>query len=202
MPPCLAGATAAHPPCKRVVPGSNPGRGSRSTASASRPSRTCSSTGRAAGLHPVGCRFDSCRAHCVTWSTATLVGVPATVQAVPQRGSEAEALPVMGLYVAETGNPKALTRQHGECSRGYARRRPAKGDALVLRRRSGSLRVVVPSSARSAGRRTARSPQSRFAGTITHFGLWRSLVARFVRDEEVAGSSPVSPTTRRSSRAA
>ena len=26
-------------------------------------------------------------------------------------------------------------------------------------------------------------------------GLWRSLVARFVRDEEVPGSSPGSPTT-------
>jgi hypothetical protein len=25
-------------------------------------------------------------------------------------------------------------------------------------------------------------------------GLWRSLVARFVRDEEAAGSNPVSPT--------
>ena len=27
------------------------------------------------------------------------------------------------------------------------------------------------------------------------FGVWRSLVARFVRDEEVAGSNPVTPTT-------
>jgi hypothetical protein len=26
-------------------------------------------------------------------------------------------------------------------------------------------------------------------------GVWRSLVARFVRDEEVAGSNPVTPTT-------
>ena len=26
------------------------------------------------------------------------------------------------------------------------------------------------------------------------FGVWRSLVARFVRDEEVAGSNPVTPT--------
>ena len=31
--------------------------------------------------------------------------------------------------------------------------------------------------------------------TLNHHGLWRSLVARLVRDEEVAGSSPVSPTT-------
>ena len=26
--------------------------------------------------------------------------------------------------------------------------------------------------------------------------MWRSLVARFVRDEEVAGSNPVTPTTK------
>jgi hypothetical protein len=29
-----------------------------------------------------------------------------------------------------------------------------------------------------------------------HIGLWRSLVARLVRDEEAAGSNPVSPTDR------
>src|SRR5690606_13440292 len=28
-------------------------------------------------------------------------------------------------------------------------------------------------------------------------GVWRSLVARFVRDEEVAGSNPVTPTSRK-----
>ena len=28
------------------------------------------------------------------------------------------------------------------------------------------------------------------------FGVWRSLVARLVRDEEVAGSNPVTPTIR------
>ena len=27
--------------------------------------------------------------------------------------------------------------------------------------------------------------------------MWRSLVARFVRDEEVAGSNPVTPTSER-----
>ena len=27
-------------------------------------------------------------------------------------------------------------------------------------------------------------------------GVWRSLVARFVRDEEVAGSNPVTPTNK------
>ena len=27
-------------------------------------------------------------------------------------------------------------------------------------------------------------------------GVWRSLVARFVRDEEVAGSNPVTPTVK------
>jgi hypothetical protein len=30
--------------------------------------------------------------------------------------------------------------------------------------------------------------------------VWRSLVARFVRDEEVAGSNPVTPTPLRSKR--
>ena len=29
------------------------------------------------------------------------------------------------------------------------------------------------------------------------FGVWRSLVARFVRDEEAAGSSPATPTGER-----
>ncbi len=29
------------------------------------------------------------------------------------------------------------------------------------------------------------------------YGVWRSLVARFVRDEEVAGSNPVTPTVER-----
>jgi hypothetical protein len=29
------------------------------------------------------------------------------------------------------------------------------------------------------------------------YGVWRSLVARFVRDEEVAGSNPVTPTAER-----
>ena len=30
-----------------------------------------------------------------------------------------------------------------------------------------------------------------------YVGVWRSLVACFVRDEEVAGSNPVTPTTKR-----
>ena len=33
------------------------------------------------------------------------------------------------------------------------------------------------------------------ANSLVRIGLWRSLVARLVRDEEVAGSSPASPTT-------
>jgi hypothetical protein len=28
-----------------------------------------------------------------------------------------------------------------------------------------------------------------------HLGVWRSLVARFVRDEEAVGSNPATPTT-------
>ena len=33
-----------------------------------------------------------------------------------------------------------------------------------------------------------------FAGTPANIGMWRSLVARVVRDDEVAGSNPVIPT--------
>ena len=31
----------------------------------------------------------------------------------------------------------------------------------------------------------------------TSFGVWRSLVARFVRDEEAVGSNPATPTSGR-----
>jgi hypothetical protein len=31
-------------------------------------------------------------------------------------------------------------------------------------------------------------------GRLLGTGVWRSLVARFVRDEEAAGSNPVTPT--------
>jgi hypothetical protein len=34
----------------------------------------------------------------------------------------------------------------------------------------------------------------RFAGVDEAIGVWRSLVARFVRDEEVVGSNPATPT--------
>src|SRR5215207_2387913 len=46
-------------------------------------------------------------------------------------------------------------------------------------------------SARADARRWARLSQARCS-----YGVWRSLVARFVRDEEVAGSNPVTPTSR------
>src|SRR5215218_2371452 len=46
-------------------------------------------------------------------------------------------------------------------------------------------------SARADARRWARLTQARCSN-----GVWRSLVARFVRDEEVAGSNPVTPTNR------
>ena len=35
----------------------------------------------------------------------------------------------------------------------------------------------------------------------SYVGMWRSLVARFVRDEEVAGSNPVIPTRNSNERA-
>ena len=37
-------------------------------------------------------------------------------------------------------------------------------------------------------------PWEAFASGAGLIGVWRSLVARFVRDEEVAGSNPVTPT--------
>jgi hypothetical protein len=40
--------------------------------------------------------------------------------------------------------------------------------------------------------RWARLTEARGAAGAS--GVWRSLVARFVRDEEVAGSNPVTPT--------
>jgi hypothetical protein len=46
-------------------------------------------------------------------------------------------------------------------------------------------------SARADARRWARLSQARCS-----YGVWRSLVARFVRDEEVAGSNPVTPTVK------
>ena len=39
-------------------------------------------------------------------------------------------------------------------------------------------------------------PWGAFASGVEAIGVWRSLVARFVRDEEVAGSNPVAPTIR------
>ena len=36
--------------------------------------------------------------------------------------------------------------------------------------------------------------------TIIYYGVWLSLVERFVRDEEVAGSNPVTPTINSSNR--
>ena len=46
------------------------------------------------------------------------------------------------------------------------------------------------------GRHSEQVP-ARASSAVTrssHLGVWRSLVARFVRDEEVAGSNPVTPT--------
>src|SRR5262249_52473675 len=39
------------------------------------------------------------------------------------------------------------------------------------------------------------SPRRHNRPAVRSLGAWRSLVARFVRDEEVAGSNPVAPTT-------
>ncbi len=36
------------------------------------------------------------------------------------------------------------------------------------------------------------------SGSSNHVGAWRSLVARFVRDEEAVGSNPAAPTKKAS----
>ena len=74
--------------------------------------------------------------------------------------------------------------------------------------RAGPLRLPArgqPADARPPphrpGRRRRPPPQRRWrtsARLATRgIGVWRSLVARFVRDEEVAGSNPVTPTNKR-----
>jgi hypothetical protein len=45
--------------------------------------------------------------------------------------------------------------------------------------------------------RAATRPWARLSEAWCSYGVWRSLVARFVRDEEVAGSNPVTPTVER-----
>lgn len=47
---------------------------------------------------------------------------------------------------------------------------------------------------RCAGNRTEGSNPSPSAKPKTYVGVWRSSVARTVRDGEVAGSNPVTPT--------
>ena len=71
-------------------------------------------------------------------------------------------------------------------------------------RRSGSparpeatLLTLVPAPDRPGG--GADHPRKGGGGRrldSAGIGVWRSLVARFVRDEEVAGSNPVTPTTK------
>ena len=67
-----------------------------------------------------------------------------------------------------------------------------------------SLAARIPLSAGPAGAARAARVEERAgdgilrptsAGNHGQLGAWRSLVARFVRDEEVAGSNPVAPTS-------
>ena len=64
-------------------------------------------------------------------------------------------------------------------------RLPPRGDAADPR---GDQRLI---RFQGAGGARVWLPPACSGGSI---GLWRSLVARFVRDEEAAGSNPVSPT--------
>ena len=63
-------------------------------------------------------------------------------------------------------------------------------------RPEASLLTLVPRTHLIDGRRSPRSigcETDRYAGPVAH-GVWRSLVARFVRDEEAVGSNPATPT--------
>src|SRR3954454_22629066 len=53
--------------------------------------------------------------------------------------------------------------------------------------------ISCPEPIRSTGPGWATLSEVPVAAGTT--GVWRSLVARFVRDEEVAGSNPVTPTS-------
>ena len=72
---------------------------------------------------------------------------------------------------------------------------PPEASLLTLVARPVDGDVSAPRPPRRRRRTSARlAPGSRRLRAI---GVWRSLVARFVRDEEVAGSNPVTPTNKR-----
>ena len=67
----------------------------------------------------------------------------------------------------------------------------------VACRPEATLLTLVPREARRPEYRLGRARGARVCSPLAahrHIGLWRSLVARLVRDEEAAGSNPVSPT--------
>ena len=74
---------------------------------------------------------------------------------------------------------------------------PSRGDAAHPHRPrlSGLRRPPEPGPIRGARRRSGKVAAARAGNLPGAFGVWRSLVARFVRDEEAAGSNPVTPTT-------
>ena len=69
---------------------------------------------------------------------------------------------------------------------------PARGQPADPRRPPG--RPGVDGGHPRGGSRGRRLDSSAARRTSRAIGVWRSLVARFVRDEEVAGSNPVTPT--------
>ena len=60
-----------------------------------------------------------------------------------------------------------------------------------------SLLTLVPRPPARPRRRPPPQRRWRTSARLSGIGVWRSLVARFVRDEEVAGSNPVTPTIKR-----
>ena len=85
--------------------------------------------------------------------------------------------------------PRPLSR----CGRSPRRRSPpSRAARRTPCRCPGSRRVTNATTIAHEPDRRALPASVRLGGS---YGLWRSLVARFVRDEEVPGSSPGSPTT-------
>ena len=69
---------------------------------------------------------------------------------------------------------------------------PPEATLLTLTLRRLAERRPPPAKDASGRELSARLSEAR-----CEYGVWRSLVARFVRDDEVAGSNPVTPTSRR-----
>jgi uncharacterized protein len=95
-------------------------------------------------------------------------------------------VPGVGALVTNCGldRPGSARRRSPRCA-SPARRRPPCSPSCPGRRSQPRRRPPLRRRPQTSAR-LAHGPRA--------IGVWRSLVARFVRDEEVAGSNPVTPT--------